>query len=116
MTTTIGVLLVVMLFVNAIECVGKLQRQKYTCKSNSGDHRNPHAYHCMRVEGILRMYDPTKPRKTVKGITYTLIQQTKIKYGWVIIVLCSELKEIFFETEILSKVFSQAAIVSKVFL
>ena len=52
MTTTIGVLLVVMLFVNAIERVGKLQRQKYTCKSHLGDHRNPHAYCCMRVEGI----------------------------------------------------------------
>ena len=78
----IGILLVGMLFVDATGRAGKLQKRKYPCKSNSEDHRNPHAFRCLRVKGILQLCDPTKPRKkTVKEIMYTILQQTKIKYG-----------------------------------
>ena len=56
------------------------------------------------MEGTHWMCEPAKPRKqSVKEITCTQFQQTKIKYGWVMIALCSELEEVLFEAETLSK-------------
>ena len=73
---------------------------------------NSRAYHfttSMRVEGTHWMCEPAKPRKkSVKEIMYTQFQQTKITYGWVMIVLCSELEEVLFEAETLSKFFESS--------
>ena len=90
-----------MLLINAMERVGKLQN-KNTLVNLIWETIKIHIFTVVCVWKVFFecVTQQNLEKRTVKKITYTLFQQTKIKYGRVIIVLCRELEEILFEVKI----------------